>query len=193
SLLAPILLHSGVAAGTLTPTAAADLGLPAGLPVAAGAADTAAAALGTGLLVPGRTQLTIGTGVQIVSIVTGPGTHDAASLPTAPSPSASSYAPTEAETPVTHLCRDSTPHGWEALGAPPTRPHPKRLVIRPHRSRDSGHAPLPRLDPSRLVRLGRQHHWRPHPRLGAPPARRPPGRAVRRRRPANPHQGAGLL
>src|SRR4029453_695963 len=115
SLLAPILLHSGVAAGTLTPTVAADLGLPAGLPVAAGAADTAAAALGTGLLVPGRTQLTIGTGVQIVSIVTGPGPHDAASLPTAPSPSASSYAPTEAEAPVTHLCRDSTPHGWYAM------------------------------------------------------------------------------
>lgn len=123
SLLAPILLHSGVAAGTLTPTAAADLGLPTGLPVAAGAADTAAAALGTGLLVPGRTQLTIGTGVQIVSIVTGPGTHDAASLPTAPSPSASSYAPTEAEAPVTHLCRDSTPHGWYAMAASITGGH----------------------------------------------------------------------
>ena len=122
-LLAPILPHSGIAAGTLSPTAAADLGLPAGLPVAAGAADTAAAALGTGLLVPGRTQLTIGTGVQIVSIVTGPGTHDVASLPTAPSPSASSYPPPDAEAPVTHLCRDSTPHGWYAMAASITGGH----------------------------------------------------------------------
>ncbi|MET0414976.1 MAG: FGGY family carbohydrate kinase [Actinoplanes sp.] len=119
SLLAPILPHSGVAAGTLTPTAAADLGLPAGLPVAAGAADTAAAALGTGLLVPGRTQLTIGTGVQIVRIVTGPGTPDAASSSTAPRPSASSHA----EAPVTHLCRDSTPHGWYAMAASLTGGH----------------------------------------------------------------------
>jgi xylulokinase len=112
SLLPPILPHSGVAAGTLSPTAAADLGLPAGLPVAAGAADTAAAALGTGLLVPGRTQLTIGTGVQIVSIVSGPGTHDAASPSTA-----------DAEPPVTHLCRDATPHGWYAMAASLTGGH----------------------------------------------------------------------
>ena len=64
-LLAP-LLPSGARAGALTAAAAGHLGLPAGLPVAAGAADTAAAALGTGLLEPGRGQLTVGTGGQIL-------------------------------------------------------------------------------------------------------------------------------
>ena len=43
------------------------LDLPAGLPVAAGAGDTAAASLGSGLVAPGTAQLTIGTGVQIVT------------------------------------------------------------------------------------------------------------------------------
>jgi xylulokinase len=38
-----------------------------GLPVAAGAADTAAAMLGAGLLRPGPVQLTVGTGGQIVT------------------------------------------------------------------------------------------------------------------------------
>jgi xylulokinase len=48
-LLAP-LVASGSVAGSLTPEAAHALGLPAGLPVAAGAADTAPAMLGGGLL-----------------------------------------------------------------------------------------------------------------------------------------------
>lgn len=65
-LLAP-LVPSGAAAGELTPEAAGALGLPAGLPVAAGAGDTAAAALGTGLFGEGTAQLTVGTGGQIVA------------------------------------------------------------------------------------------------------------------------------
>jgi xylulokinase len=97
SLLPDILAHSGVCAGRLTTTAAAGLGLTTDVPVAAGAADTAAAALGTGLLAPGRTQLTIGTGVQIVSIVDTP-------------------APSTAD-PVAHLYRDATPTGWYAMAA----------------------------------------------------------------------------
>ena len=44
-----------------------ELGLRRGLPVATGAADTAAAMLGVGLLRPGPVQLTIGTGGQIVT------------------------------------------------------------------------------------------------------------------------------
>src|SRR5438045_4777753 len=48
SLLPPI-IPSGAIAGRLSTRAAQALGLPAGLSVATGAADTAAAALGTGL------------------------------------------------------------------------------------------------------------------------------------------------
>src|SRR5215207_7757742 len=70
-LLAP-LVASGSVAGSLTPEAAHALGVPAGLPVAAGAADTAAAMLGGGLLRPGPVQLTVGTGAQIVSPKGGP-------------------------------------------------------------------------------------------------------------------------
>jgi xylulokinase len=96
--LPPILVHSGECAGTLTADAAALLGLRAGIPVAAGAADTAAAALGSGLTEPGTVQLTIGTGVQIVKPV--------ASLPD-PLP----------EWPVTHLYRAASDTGWYAMGA----------------------------------------------------------------------------
>ena len=67
SLLPPI-LPSAELAGALTASAAAALGLPAGLPVAVGAADTAAAALGAGLLAPGSVQLTLGTGAQLVQL-----------------------------------------------------------------------------------------------------------------------------
>src|SRR5215211_5165566 len=65
-LLAP-LVPSACVAGTLNGEAAGELGLREGLPVAAGAADTAAAMLGTGLLRPGPVQLTVGTGGQIVT------------------------------------------------------------------------------------------------------------------------------
>jgi len=65
-LLAP-LVPSGAVAGRLLPEAAGRLGLPAGLPVAAGAADAAAAALGSGLVAPGAVQLTVGTGGQILA------------------------------------------------------------------------------------------------------------------------------
>ena len=65
-LLAP-LVPSARVAGTLEGEAAGDLGLREGLPVAAGAADTAAAMLGTGLLRPGPVQLTVGTGGQVVT------------------------------------------------------------------------------------------------------------------------------
>jgi xylulokinase len=63
--LAPLLPSGGVA-GELDSKAAGHLGLPAGIPVAAGAADTAAAMLGSGLTRPGEAQLTVGTGGQIV-------------------------------------------------------------------------------------------------------------------------------
>ena len=65
-LLAPLSPSDGVA-GQLVRESAEALGLRAGLPVAAGAADTAAAMLGCGLLRAGPVQLTIGTGAQIFS------------------------------------------------------------------------------------------------------------------------------
>jgi xylulokinase len=70
-LFAPI-MPSAALAGTLSTRAAAGLGLPAGLPVATGAADTAAALLGTGLLRAGPIQLTLGTGAQLVQLSAEP-------------------------------------------------------------------------------------------------------------------------
>jgi xylulokinase len=72
SLLAPLLPSSGAPAGRLTPAAGAELGLPAGIPVAAGAGDTAAAALGSGVAATGDVQLTVGTGAQVIRPVSAP-------------------------------------------------------------------------------------------------------------------------
>lgn len=65
-LLAP-LARSDDLAGGLTAEAAGILDLPEGIPVAYGAADTAAALEGTGAPRPGELQLTIGTGAQVVA------------------------------------------------------------------------------------------------------------------------------
>lgn len=68
--LAP-LIPSAAIAGYLTPQAAEHLGLPSGIPVAAGAADTAAALLGSGAEV-GEIQLTVGSGAQIAVMLQHP-------------------------------------------------------------------------------------------------------------------------
>jgi xylulokinase len=68
----PVLIPSSRIAGHLTDHAAHYLGLEVGLPVVAGAADTAAAILGSGLLQPGAVQLTIGSGAQIITPLTQP-------------------------------------------------------------------------------------------------------------------------
>jgi xylulokinase len=65
-LLPPLVASAGTA-GTLTTSAADALGLRPGLVVAAGAGDTPAAALGSGLVDPGPLQLTIGTGGQVLA------------------------------------------------------------------------------------------------------------------------------
>jgi xylulokinase len=96
--LPPVLPTSAQEAGQLSRTAAESLGLRPGIPVAAGAADTAAAALGSGLVDPNTVQLTIGTGAQIVRPVR--------ELPT-----------TLDSNPVTHLYRAATDSGWYAMGA----------------------------------------------------------------------------
>lgn len=98
-VLAPLLPASGSAAGHLDDAAAAGLGLPPGLPVAAGAADTAAAALGSGLVAPGHAALTIGSGAQLVAPVE---TLDRSARVTEP---------------VTHTYRAATDSGWYAMAA----------------------------------------------------------------------------
>ena len=65
-LLAPI-RESVEICGVLAAPAAEHLGIRANLPVVGGAADTAAAALAGGSLDPGRLQLTIGSGAQVVA------------------------------------------------------------------------------------------------------------------------------
>ena len=66
--LLPNLVASEEAAGRLTAKAAGALGLKAGIPVAAGAADTAASLLGHGVVAPGRVVLTVGTGAQMTAV-----------------------------------------------------------------------------------------------------------------------------
>lgn len=65
AILNPV-LPSASAAGGLAAASARLLGLPAGIPVACGAGDTAAAAFGGGLYHAGDAQLTTGSGAQLV-------------------------------------------------------------------------------------------------------------------------------
>ena len=95
-LLAPLLPWAGALAGHLTAAAGTELGLPAGLPVAAGAADTAAAALGSGIVSNGDIQLTVGTGAQVIRPLTAPVSRAAAGI---------------------NLYRSATPDGWYQMGA----------------------------------------------------------------------------
>ncbi|HEU4742959.1 MAG TPA: xylulokinase [Meiothermus sp.] len=92
--LAP-LVPSAAVAGHLTEEAAAHLGLGVGIPVAAGAADTAAALLGGGVA-PGEAQLTVGSGAQIAVVL-----EEARIDPTL----------------RTHLYRAAWPGRWYALAA----------------------------------------------------------------------------
>jgi len=73
------------------------LGLPPGLPVVTGAADTACAALGSGTIRPGRGLLAVGTGGQVVAPLAAPKLSGAA--------------------PVTHTYRSAAPAGWYRMGA----------------------------------------------------------------------------
>lgn len=59
--LLPPLLHSTDVAGMVTPEAAAQTGLPAGLPVIAGMHDISASSLGSGVVEPGHLCMVAGT------------------------------------------------------------------------------------------------------------------------------------
>ncbi|MBD1909137.1 MULTISPECIES: xylulokinase [unclassified Leptolyngbya] len=92
----PPLIPSNRIAGHLTPQAAQHLGLKAGIPVIAGAADTAAAILGSNLLEPGSVQLTVGTGAQIITPLAQPDADSSLR---------------------THLYRAALPQQWYRLAA----------------------------------------------------------------------------
>ena len=92
ALLPPVRASSDVAGRT---TGA--LGLPPGLPVVTGAADTACAAFGTGTVRPGRGLVAVGTGAQVLVPLDAP-------IPTGPAP-------------VTHTYRSAVPGGWYRMGA----------------------------------------------------------------------------
>jgi len=78
--LVPALGEPGTAAGRLTPDAARHLGLRTGVPVAFGAGDQQAAAVGTGTVLPGQAQLMVGTGAQAAVVEAGPPAGEVAGL-----------------------------------------------------------------------------------------------------------------
>lgn len=67
--LLPTVHESLTVAGGLTSEAATALGLPSGTPVAHGSGDCAAALAGTGLGSVGEVQLTLGTGGQVIRVL----------------------------------------------------------------------------------------------------------------------------
>lgn len=93
--LLPRVLPSGAVAGSLTAPVAGALGLPPGIPVATGAADTAAGLLAT-RPGPDRLLLTLGTGAQLVRDGAHPGTDPR---------------------PLTHTYRTAQPQGCYAMAA----------------------------------------------------------------------------
>jgi xylulokinase len=70
--LLPPLLESSEAAGEVTPAAARATGLPVGTPVAGGAADNAAAALGAGVASLGELLLGVGTSGTLLAPLAAP-------------------------------------------------------------------------------------------------------------------------
>ncbi|PPS45931.1 xylulokinase [Chroococcidiopsis sp. TS-821] len=94
--LPELLPSSSSIAGNLTSEASAHLGLIVNTPVIAGAADTAAAALGNGSIEPGTVQLTVGSAAQIIT----PRLQ----------PIVDPYG-------RTHLYRAALPHQWYTLAA----------------------------------------------------------------------------
>lgn len=70
-LLPPIVPASAVS-GRLARDPALALGLPPGIPVAGGAADAPAAALGAGVIIPGELMITLSSGAQVYTPLDAP-------------------------------------------------------------------------------------------------------------------------
>lgn len=68
----PEIVASHEVSGTLTQAASDALGIPAGIPVAGGAADNAAAAIGSAVTTPGTAMISIGTGGTVVAPIPNP-------------------------------------------------------------------------------------------------------------------------
>lgn len=95
----PPLLRSDGLAGHLTKQAADELGLAAGIPVAAGCADQPAQALANGLIAPGKASITVGSGGQVCSPLRMP---------------VNGVLPTD---PRLHVFNHAVPQTWYVLGA----------------------------------------------------------------------------
>ncbi|MGZ3584137.1 MAG: xylulokinase [Ktedonobacterales bacterium] len=84
--------------GTLTADAAADLGLPTGIPIAGGGADNACGAAGTGVVEPGTVLLSIGTSGVVLA------------------PSQEPRIDQSAPVPRIHTFFHAAPHLWYLMG-----------------------------------------------------------------------------
>jgi xylulokinase len=122
--LLPPILPSAQVAGHLLPAAAEALGLPAGIPVATGAADTAASLLAADLPAPDWALLILGTGGQLIVPVPDDRRPDSPvpddrrpdiSLPDNPGPE--STVPGGAELGATNLFRSVGPGTYRLAGA----------------------------------------------------------------------------
>ena len=95
SILPPV-YESTDAVGTVTAEASMGTGLPIGIPVAGGAADNAAAALGCGVFLEGRAFVTIGTSGVLCAHTEKPIIHEAGGV---------------------HTFCAAVPHAWIAIGS----------------------------------------------------------------------------
>ena len=163
--LLPPVLPSDSVAGPLLPGPAADLGLPRGIQVTVGAADTAAALHAVGLR-DGQAMLTLGSGGQWAVPVTGPGfrTADTTNLFRAVGDTCYRLAPVQNVGVTLNWVRNLFGATWDELYDTAARP--------PRRDAPAFDAlPDPRaLARGRDRRLDRPH---PRPRQGRPDARRP--------------------
>lgn len=80
SILPPV-RDSIAICGTLTPDAAAYLGLPVGIPIAGGGADNACGAAGTGVVEPGTALLSVGTSGVVLAPSNVPSIDQSAPVP----------------------------------------------------------------------------------------------------------------